>query len=192
VAGRLLGEVRAKLGGRLGSAEEMAGLAYLDQVVKEVLRLYATVGIIPRVALEPVVVDGYGLPAGTILGLTPYVLHRRPELHPRPFEFRPERFDPEAGERLAPLSYLPFGAGHHTCIGQPLAVMLMKLVVVATLRRYSLELLPGQAMYERFTATQEIGLRLLARVGRQDGAWVGARARIKGDAVGACPGPRPW
>lgn len=92
---------------------------YLDCIVKEGLRLCPSVPLIGRRVHEDLVIPvsddkKYTIPAGTIVYVFIYMLHRDPESFPRPESFDPDRFLPtsEAGnQRKNPFAYVPFSAG---------------------------------------------------------------------------------
>ncbi len=51
------------------------------------------------------------------------MLHRDPTVWGDDVEaFRPERFAPEATEKLPPNAWKPFGNGQRACIGRPFAM----------------------------------------------------------------------
>ncbi len=58
---------------------------------------------------------------------SPYLTHRSPDLWPDPLAFRPERF----GEPLPAWGYIPFAAGERTCLGGPLATVMLRAAVTA-------------------------------------------------------------
>ncbi|KAL4988653.1 cytochrome P450 [Aspergillus falconensis] len=94
-------------------------IPYLEAVIKETLRLFAPLpGTEPRVADTDQVIDGHLIPAGTVVSISPYMMHRNPTV------FRdPERFDPERwlkGEKeLAEMNrwFWAFSSGGRMCIG---------------------------------------------------------------------------
>ena len=94
-------------------------LPFLDAVIKETLRLYA-----PLPASEPrslpvdTIVDGYIIPAGTVVSISPYTLHRNPNIFPQPLEFRPERWLGELGD-VAEMKkwFWAFSSGGRMCVG---------------------------------------------------------------------------
>jgi cytochrome P450 len=117
-------------------------LPYLNAVCSETLRIYP-VGMLtfPRLVTEPVSLQGYNLPIGTVVIACIYLTHHRPELYPEPKKFKPERF---LERQYSPYEYLPFGGGSRRCIGMALALMEMKLVLVEILSNCRLELLETQ------------------------------------------------
>ena len=66
--------------------------AYLDAVVKEVLRVRPALTIAPRRLLEPVRIGGRTLPAGVHVAACLWLAMRREDLWPEASAFRPERW----------------------------------------------------------------------------------------------------
>ena len=66
--------------------------AYLDAVVKEVLRVRPALTIAPRLLLEPVQIAGRTLPAGVQVAACLWLAMRREDLWPQAGAFRPERW----------------------------------------------------------------------------------------------------
>jgi cytochrome P450 family 135 len=96
--------------------------AYLDAVVKEVLRIRPALTIAPRLLVEPAEIAGRVVPAGVQVAACLWLACRRDDLWPHAAEFRPERW---LGEQPAPspLSWIPFGGGVRRCAGAPFAEM---------------------------------------------------------------------
>jgi cytochrome P450 family 135 len=118
--------------------------AYLDAVVKEVLRVRPVLSIAARRVAAPFEVAGHVLPAGVHVALCIYLAHRRPEAWPEPTAFRPERFLEGAPE---PGTYLPFGGGVRRCAGAAFASLELREVLRAVLARFALA--PARAGTER-------------------------------------------
>jgi cytochrome P450 len=122
-----------------GSAARPAGWEHLPKlrltraVVDESLRLYPPAWVITRRALEDDVVAGIAVPAGTVVILSPWLLHRRPDAWPSPWRFDPDRFldRSDSGPRG---DYLPFGAGPRLCIGREVALVEAVLTLATVLR----------------------------------------------------------
>ena len=95
--------------------------AYVDAVVKEVMRVRPALTIAPRRLLEPVQIAGRSVPAGVQVAACLWLAMRRDDLWPEASAFRPERWlqDPAPD----PMSWIPFGGGVRRCAGAPFAEM---------------------------------------------------------------------
>jgi cytochrome P450 family 135 len=103
--------------------------AYLDAVVREVLRVRPALTIAPRRLLEPVTIAGHELPAGIHVAACLWLAMRREDLWPDAASFRPERW--LDGAPPDPMSWIPFGGGVRRCAGAPFAEMEMREVLRA-------------------------------------------------------------
>src|SRR4029077_12204326 len=101
-----------------------------ERAVAESLRLYPPTWLYVRVAQRPdVLPSGAELAAGAVLYLSPWVLHRDPELWPVPERCAPSRFDPEAAQGRPRHAYFPFGSGPRVCLGETLARLELGIAV---------------------------------------------------------------
>jgi cytochrome P450 len=189
VAAKLQAELDRELGDRAPTAADMDRLPYLEQVVKETLRLYPPAASAVRVAKAGFDWRGFHIPAGSVVFYSPYISHRMPGPFPDADIFRPERFDPALGPVPPQYAYVPFGGGARSCVGAPFAMLEIRTVLAMTLQRYRLAVVPGQRveMTRRTTLQPRYGIRL--RVHPQDGAHAASPARVRGDVIGATPGP---
>jgi cytochrome P450 len=64
-----------------------------------------------------------------------YLVHRRPDVYPDPYAFRPERFVERPPETY---TWLPFGGGVRRCIGARFATYEMRVVLQAVVERLAL------------------------------------------------------
>jgi cytochrome P450 len=103
--------------------------AYLDAVVKEVLRVRPALTIAPRLLLEPVRIAGHGLPAGVQVAACLWLAMRREDLWRQAAAFKPERWLEDPNPSSA--SWIPFGGGVRRCAGAPFAEMEMREVLRA-------------------------------------------------------------
>lgn len=119
-------------------------MTYLDQVLREVLRLIPPVGGGFRKVLKTFEFNGYQVPAGwsAIYQIGP--THQEARVYPEPDRFDPERFSGEQAVERSKYAYVPFGGGIRECIGKEFARLEMKLFAIALLRDYEWELLPNQ------------------------------------------------
>jgi len=117
-------------------------LRFTGNVIQETLRLYPPVWLLPRIAENADEIGGYQVPAGADVLISPYLLHRNPDLWTDPARFDPDRFDEQGtpgGHRYA---YIPFGAGPRFCIGNNLGLMEATLVLSAVARDLRLRRVP--------------------------------------------------
>uniref|UniRef100_A0A1Y1NLM3 Cytochrome P450 n=2 Tax=Photinus pyralis TaxID=7054 RepID=A0A1Y1NLM3_PHOPY len=120
--------------------QDLSNLRYLEQVLKESLRMYPSVPLISRLTDEEVKMhSGYTIPAKSIVHIHIYDLHHNPTLYPDPYKFDPERFTVENSKNRHPFAYIPFSAGPRNCIGQRYAFLEIKIVIVEILKRFVLE-----------------------------------------------------
>lgn len=102
------------------SATTADKLPYLDAVIKETLRLFAPLpGTEPRFADTDQVIDGYRIPAGTLVSMSPYTLHRNAKVFKDPMRFNPERWLSGSPEEQAEMKrwFWAFSSGGRMCIG---------------------------------------------------------------------------
>ncbi len=137
-----------------GPAEGLAErLVITRAVIDEALRLYPPIVAISRAACGADELAGHKITRGTIVVVAPYVLHRHRLLWERPDEFDPERFLEGARTRMDRFSYLPFGVGARTCIGNAFALQEATLALARIIRDCRLELAPGHAVWPMHRVT---------------------------------------
>jgi len=132
---RLAAETASALGGRSPTVADLPNLPYAGQVLKEAMRLYPPVWLIDRQVIHPLDLQGYHFPVGTLLVLSPYTLHRRPEYFPDPERFDPDRFAPGKEEALPRMAYIPFGDGPRVCLGNHFALLEGQLILATLAQR---------------------------------------------------------
>ena len=130
-------ELDLELGGRPPTMADLSRLTFTDQVITESMRLYPPIWRIGRVALEPLSLAGYQIPAGAMICLPQYNIHRDHRWYDKPTEFIPERWTREFRRLLHPFAYVPFGAGPRRCIGEGLAWTEAKLILATVGQKWS-------------------------------------------------------
>ncbi len=153
-AREVVSRTKAVLGDGMPSTEHLAQLPYTANVIKEVLRLYPPAWIFARRALEDDVVDGYQIKKNQLVFMSPYGLHRMPQVWSNPLGFDPDRWNVDDGRRKEG-AYVPFSTGQRKCIGDAFALTEAHLILTTILQRVHLSLTPGQ----RFDADPVLTLR---------------------------------
>jgi cytochrome P450 len=113
----------------------MAALVRTRAVVNESLRLFPAAFTLAREAIGPDRVGRIDLPAGAIVLIAPWVLHRHHRLWQDPDLFRPARFMPDQPPP-ARFSFMPFGAGPRVCVGAQFALTEAVLVLASLIGRF--------------------------------------------------------
>lgn len=101
------------------SVKKTDKLLYVDAVIKETLRLFAPLpGSEPRILPVASTIDGYVIPPQTVVSISPYTLHRNPEIFPDPLRFNPDRWLDDSQD-LSQMKrwFWAFSSGGRMCIG---------------------------------------------------------------------------
>lgn len=122
------------------------------------MRLFPPAWVITRKAVEPVDAGGFTIPAGGLVAISPWVIHRDPALWPEPARFDPSRHV----DRVERNTFIPFGAGPHLCIGVHLARLEAAILLSLAAKRFRVRPVSGGA------AVVEPGVTLHPR----DGLWM--------------------
>jgi cytochrome P450 len=141
---RLRSEVSQVLGGRQPAFDDLPMLVYTRQIFDECLRLFPPAWLITRQARQADTLSGCAIPAGSLMILSPYTLHRRADIWVHPEAFDPDRFAANAQNKAPRYAYIPFGGGPRLCIGNSFAQAEAALVLATFVQNYDLDLLPGQ------------------------------------------------
>ncbi len=125
--------------------ENLKQMTYLDQILKEVERLYPPVGGGFRYVVKPFIFQGYHVPKGWIVSYRINSSHRDSKIFSDPQRFDPDRFSRERAEhKQVDYSLVGFGGGPRFCLGYAFAQMEMKIFASVLLRNYSWQILPEQ------------------------------------------------
>jgi cytochrome P450 len=143
VAERVRSEVNGVLGGRSPTIEDLPRLTLTRAVLEETMRLYPPAWIIEREALAEDRLGGYRVRRGSVVAMSPFMLHRNPRYWDRPHEFDPGRFSPARAAARPKYAYLPFGGGPRLCIGNAFAMMEAQIILAMVVSEWSLALEPG-------------------------------------------------
>ncbi|KAH9204657.1 cytochrome P450 alkane hydroxylase [Leptodontidium sp. 2 PMI_412] len=144
-----------------GNAEltrsDLRNMKYLQNILKETLRLYPSVPVNTRTTVRTTILPIGGgpdrkspvlVPKGTAVAYSVYTMHRRPDLYGMDAElFRPERWDEDMplnhDETNAKWGYLPFNGGPRICLGMDFALVEAAYTIVRIVQRFPIIKLPA-------------------------------------------------
>ncbi len=132
-------------------------------VLEEALRLYPPAGILTRTAIRADEIGGKHIRAGTLVTVSPFLLHRHRTLWDRPDEFDPERFLGVNRDRIDRFAYIPFGAGPRVCIGMGFALQEAMIVLAHLTNAFRFQLAPGYVVQpvQRITLRPQGGMPMI-------------------------------
>ncbi len=137
-----------------GAAQSVQKLVFTRAFLDETLRLYPPAYLLVRQARQADRLGALPIAAGTVVSISPWILHRHEAHWDRPDDFDPGRFLPGATppDRMV---YMPFGAGPRICVGAQFALTEATLVLARLLRRFRLTLPLGDAVLPRGLVTTQ-------------------------------------
>jgi len=121
--------------------------------IEEAIRLYPPIAAISRVALDHDDLNGEAVRPGSLVVISPYVLHRHRLLWDRPDAFDPRRFLGGAQATNDRFAYLPFGAGPRKCIGSTFALQEATLVLAVIVKHFRFQLKAAHAVWPTLRVT---------------------------------------
>jgi len=141
------------LDGALPGYADLGRLPYTRAVVAESMRLYPPAWIITRALVRPAELGGWHAPAGTIVAVSPLLLHHDARWFPEPERFDPARWLDARKEKVPRHAYLPFGTGPRACIGEQFAWAEATLVLAVICSRWTARPVPGQPVRPQYRVT---------------------------------------
>ena len=109
---------------------------YLHNTLKEAIRLFPPAPLMIRKAKQDIVISGFNIPKDSTIGLWVYTIHRDPRYWENPDSFDPDRFRDENKHKRHRYAWVPFSLGPRQCIGNNLAFMEMKMMLIRILQNY--------------------------------------------------------
>ncbi|MCA6094837.1 cytochrome P450 [Streptomyces sp. SCA3-4] len=124
----------------------------LGHCLLESERLHPPVWLLARTAARDLCVQGYRVPRGHMMCVSPGASHRLPGVFRDPGRFDPDRYLPDRGEhRTTPPVLIGFSGGRHPCLGSAFAQQTIKVIWSVLLRAFDLELADPQVREARST-----------------------------------------
>jgi cytochrome P450 len=161
--------VDVALGKRSPTLADLPALPYTRMVVDEILRIYPPAGMLARQVVADDVIDGYRIPANSIVMLIPFMTHRYPGVWENPEAFIPERFASEAAGQRPKSAYIPFSGGARICLGNHFALAEMVFSYAMLIARYRLQR----------TSQEPIGYGFHGSICPTAPLWMTAQPRVK-------------
>ncbi|WOL14751.1 Cytochrome P450 [Canna indica] len=154
-------------GRRSPDANALQKMKTLTMVIQETLRLYPPGAFVARETLQEMEFGGVRIPRGVNIYVPISTLHHDPDIWgPQAHRFNPERFAKGVmGACLLPNTYLPFGAGPRTCLGQNFAMAELKVILSLILLGFTFSLSPSYCHSPslRLIVEPEHGVQLLVK-----------------------------
>ncbi|MFP4625994.1 MAG: cytochrome P450 [Natronomonas sp.] len=137
---RVIDEIDRVVGEETPKPKHVGELEWTESAIKESLRLFPPSYLFVRDAIDDDEIGGYRIPAGSMLVLHPWSIHRDGRFFDGPERFDPGRWTDGLEADLHPFAYFPFSGGPRRCVGEHFAWMEMQLVLVTLLQTYRFDL----------------------------------------------------
>jgi cytochrome P450 len=139
---RLHAELVQVLHGRPPTLEDVPKLTYTRAVFEETIRLYPPVPLLARQASCDETIRSRPVPAGSLVMVVPWLLHRHRKFWGKPDHYIPERFLPENAQYRVRHAYIPFSIGPRICAGAAFGLTEAILCIATLAQRARLRLAP--------------------------------------------------
>ncbi|MFT5193442.1 MAG: cytochrome P450 [Cellvibrionaceae bacterium] len=163
VEAKLHSELDEVLGGRLPTLEDLKSLPYTEMVLKESMRVLPPVWMLnARQAISATEINGYHVPKGTMMFVSPYVIQHLETNFTEPDQFDPERFQADKVDEIHKYAWIPFGAGGRVCIGNSFAIMEAQLILATFAQRFHFDMAENESvrLQARITMTNYGGMQM--------------------------------
>jgi cytochrome P450 len=137
----VLAEIERVCGSRAPTVADVPNLEWCRAVIDETLRLYPPVPMLARQAKNADEFMDLKVEAGSLVIVTPWLLHRARDLWDQPERFMPERF--MNGNRPTPYTYVPFAIGPRLCAGLSFGLTESVLALAILIQRFKVRVAPG-------------------------------------------------
>ncbi|OWM89327.1 licodione synthase-like [Punica granatum] len=124
---------------RLLQESDIPNLPYIQAIIKETFRLHPPIPMVSRKSIEEAVIEGYRIPAHSLLFINIWAIGRDPKVWDRPMEYEPERFLGKSESEAMDIKghnyeLLPFGSGRRGCPGISLAMLELPVTLGAMIQ----------------------------------------------------------
>ncbi|CAH1798005.1 unnamed protein product [Owenia fusiformis] len=129
--------------------EDRKKIVLAEATILEVLRCHPALPLaMPHTNLHDDTINGYQIPAGTMVMPNIHAAHHDEKHWKDPFDFNPERFIDVDGQidKVKSAFVIPFSMGKRVCPGEALAKMELFLTFTSLLQRYTFTVPPGEKL----------------------------------------------
>ncbi|KAK9729207.1 hypothetical protein K7432_000488 [Basidiobolus ranarum] len=127
---------------------QVSQLKYVNQVLKETLRMYPPVAAVQKYCIKDCILPfGYKIEKDTAAQISIYSLHYNPDIWTEPEVFNPDRFSSAEESKRSPYAWLPFSSGPRACIGMQFSLQEAKIVLATMLRRFEFHLMDDKPVF---------------------------------------------
>ncbi len=164
---------------------EAKKLKRIEWATKETERLHPVVIALTRKANESFEREGYVIPKGSMIYISPAVSHIMSDIFPNPEQYDPLRFS--TGKQIKH-SLIGFGGGIHRCTGVNFAYLEMKVVLTLLLQQYDFELInPAPKSLKGITIKWPESPCMIRYSKKKNASKIKKEAYMKTELEGACP-----
>ncbi|KAF2897108.1 hypothetical protein ILUMI_09068 [Ignelater luminosus] len=158
--------------------DSLMKMKYLDMVISESLRKWPTTIATDRVCVKPYTIEPtqpgekpIHLKEGDLMTIPIYAIQRDPRFYSDPDVFNPERFSEENKSSINPYTYLTFGTGPRSCIGNRFAILEMKTIIFYVLSKFDI------VTVKKTVIPLQLGNNPV-NLNAKDGFWLGLKPRV--------------
>ncbi|XP_031620385.1 cytochrome P450 4c3-like [Contarinia nasturtii] len=117
--------------------EHLNALTYLEQVIKETLRVYPVAPLLLRHCTEDTKLPNFVIPKNTEVVISVFTGHRRKDVWGEDADdFNPDHFSKEVSSKRNPFAFMAFSNGPRDCLGRRFAFISIKTILAKLLRKY--------------------------------------------------------
>ncbi|CAO2840284.1 unnamed protein product [Amaranthus hypochondriacus] len=160
IIGKAIDELDSVIGkNRWIEEKDMQNLPYIRAIAKETMRLHPVAPmLVPRMTREPVKIEGYDVPKGSLVLVNTFTIQRDPNVYENPEEFWPERFiGKDIDVKGQSFELLPFGSGRRMCPGYSLGLKVIESSLANLLHGFTWKL-PDNMKVEDLDMEEIFGL----------------------------------
>ncbi|XP_022100317.1 cytochrome P450 1A1-like [Acanthaster planci] len=145
---RVTGEIDTVIGPDcLPCLSHRGSMPYTEATLMEIFRYGATTPVgLPKSTTRDTTFRGFTIPKKTMVMVNHWAAHHSQNHWDEPAKFKPERFLDESETKLikTPASFMPFGVGRRSCIGENFARGEIFILFCWLFGRYALSKVPGR------------------------------------------------